>query len=140
MSEEMTLNRQIGILVGEKIVDRKLITLSTDMLKSINVIEVSEQLSLKWKIMDKAWYDLTFKGTEKSKKIFIENLAWYKENIEKVYLPKEIKYYSHACYDNKEEFIEGIKIALWDCDMSHYRFSELIEGKYSDTILLKYEA
>lgn len=136
----MTLNEQIGLLIGENIVRDKLITLSTDMLKSDNVIEVDNNLSDIWKKMHDTCFKLSrAKKEDEYTKMFYENLAWYKKNIEQVYLPKEITYHSHAYYTNEKEFIRGIELALWDCDMSHYRFHNIKKGKYTNTIILKYE-
>lgn len=135
-----SLSWQIGILIGEKIVEEKLITLSTDMLKSRNVIEVSKELTDKWKEMGDACFKLSCARKEDEyTKMFYENLAWYKKNIEQVYLPKEIVCYYNFIYTNEEDFIEGVNLALWDCDLSHYKFDKITVGKYSNKIILKYE-
>ena len=121
---ESTKDLQIGLLVGDKVVNM-LPTLSTDMLNSDFIIEVSVKLSDEWHNRNDKWIKSTRTADkELSSKIFYENLAWYKENIEKVYLPEEKEFIIRDYYleEFNEEMIKGFNEAIWDCDLSHYTY------------------
>ena len=61
---KLTLEYQLGYYVGLEIVHRYLPTLSTDMLQTRNVIEVSEEDSLENERLDTEWYVTTRHGGE----------------------------------------------------------------------------
>lgn len=127
------LNYQLGCLAAEYFIMKDLPTLSTDMLKSNNVIEVSEDLTKQWEEREAKYAaDST---------VFYENLKWYKENIERVYLEEyiEIRVPKVDPTDLKA-FGEGFEQALWDCDYSHYKYVKMLPNKESawcSTIKLK---
>lgn len=136
----ISLSEQLGIMVGNSVVDNYLPTLSTDMitLNENRVIQVSDELSEVWKMKHEAWFKLCFpknSDKEKSDKLFYENRAWYKENIENVYLKPELKILIRDLdtIGDKEEFLRGVNLALWDCDASHYGATDiqLTIGKYN---------
>lgn len=120
------LNYQLGTYVGELIVALHLPTLSTDMLQTNKVIQVSEEKAKAWKEMDDKHHDLWLsKGApnsdEETTKLFYENRKWYMKNIEDVYLPNELKIQIPKVNPtNLEKFKKGLDNALWDCDLSHY--------------------
>lgn len=143
---ESELNIQLGHFVGEKIITYDLPTLSTDMLRTRNVIKVSDELTKIWKEKDAKWYEARTNNVnnggnhEDSDKIFYENLEWYKINIENVYLKPELVIPIHNlyCIGNKELLLKGINDALWDSDLSHYTASDVVEGNYGGfKIILK---
>ena len=87
MNIENILTETLGVLVGDIIVSENLPTLSTDMIKSRTVIQVSEELSKQWeekesRYEDKHWLGIwrTEKGNELFKEIGIKsvNKAWGK--------------------------------------------------------------
>lgn len=131
------LNYQIGSLMGQMIVKTHLPTLSTDILQTRNVIRVSDELTKKWRKLEMHWLDTT-KGNSNTgdKKIFEENLKWYKQNIEDKYLEKEITIET-IYFEYDEKYIEDVKIAidnvLWDCDLSHYKLKSLDKFKITLT-------
>lgn len=150
MSEEVNLNFELGQMVGEYIVTRFLPTLTTDSLQSRTVLPVPLELEREWNKKRDAWLKVAWdysieekKRNADSNKIFYENLAWYKENIESVYLPAvlecNIPKFRHT---NQDDLVKGIKRALWDCDMSHYDVEgieiENGEGWWCTKINLKY--
>ena len=112
----------LGCEIGEYIVERELPTLSTDMLQSNVVIEVSEELSRQWKDKVEKLHKISYRDLEGDHyKQFYKNLAWYKKNIENLYLEDEIKVEVPPTNpSNLEEFIKGVEGALWGCDLSHY--------------------
>lgn len=115
------LNFQLGLMVGEYIVLTSLPTLSTDMLKTNNVIQVDEELTEEWERKGEKYDRVRLSKGEKSTELFYQNLKWYKDNIEAKYLDNKIEVLvpNITPTDNKE-FFEGLDSALWDCDCSHY--------------------
>lgn len=150
MSEEVNLNYELGKMVGEFIVLRYLPTLATDSHKSRTVLPVPLEIEREWNKRHDAWLKVAWDYSidknirePESSKIFYENLEWYKENIEKVYLPEvlecRVPRFSHT---NESDLVKGIKDAIWDCDMSHYDTDGIEikngEGWWCTKIKLKY--
>lgn len=133
-----TKDYQIGNLIGQTIVP-KLPTLSTDSLKTFNVINVPENLEDLWKIKRDKWHSLCRKDEEKATKVFYENLDWYKTNLERVFLPKEIEFIIYDFYEEEfsEDMGKGFDDAIWDCDLSHYVFSSAKIGDFTSTVTIK---
>jgi hypothetical protein len=128
---------QMGVLVGQQVV-HKLPTLSTDGLKTFNVIEVPESLTELWEKKNKEYNTLKFETKESTKK-FYENLKWYKANLETVYLPKEVEFIVYDFYEDKfsKDMVKGLDDAIWDCDLSHYVFSSAKIGDITSTLEIK---
>jgi hypothetical protein len=140
------LNYYLGISVGEHIVHNFLPTLSTDSLKTFNLIEVSDEETQIWNEMYDKWYSLAMikyddDNDEESTKVFYENLKWYLK-LEEKYLPETINIrITKVKPTNIVEFQRGIEEALWDCDLSHYSvvdgfFEEGHEYAWCSTITL----
>lgn len=131
MSKKKTipLNYQLGMMVGEYIVALHLPTLSTDMLKSRKIIQVSEEETAEWETLHKKEEPFYFinrsdEQEEEYLKLFYENRKWY-HKLEEKYLPETIKVpVPRVEPTNINRFGEGIESALWNCDMSHYRIQE----------------
>jgi hypothetical protein len=131
MSKKSTipLNYQLGMMVGEYIVALHLPTLSTDMLKSRKIIQVSEEETAEWETLQKNEEPFYFinrsdEQEEEYLKLFYENRKWY-HKLEEKYLPETIKVpVPRVEPTNINRFGEGIESALWNCDMSHYRIQE----------------
>jgi hypothetical protein len=115
-----SLNFQLGILAGDIIYQKYLPTLSTDMMKTPTVIEVTDELDLAehnrlQKLMDNAIGRPELFGL-----VHKEWLAFYKP-MSKKYLPKTIE-----CLIEKieptdlDEFKKGLNTFLWGTDLSHY--------------------
>lgn len=108
-------------------------TLVTDMILSLNVIQVPVYLADKWR--EKTKFE--------SKETFKENLKWYKENLEKVYLPHEVSYttlFDKEYSKYKDIYIKGYNMALWDCDYSHYKCVNVVEETYGNGRYSYYKA
>src|SRR5699024_5964620 len=132
--------RQIANFLGELAVN-ELPTLSTDMLISTNVVQVSEELKDLWHAKSEDWY--YEKDEDKRSKLFKENLAWYKKNVEAVYLPEEIEIRTYSVIYDITDHLEEIKTIinqyLWDCDYSHYTCVEVVQSKRTNAVRIKLE-
>ena len=116
------LNYQLGLYVGEYITRRFLPTLSTDMLKTHTIVEVSEEDAERHRIVDEALvktYD--WSGDQGDTK---EAFAIYKalnEELAKKYLSEKLDCLVPKIYPtDMDVFKEGLKDQLWDTDLSHY--------------------
>jgi len=125
--KSLTLDYQLGYYVGLEIVHRFLPTLSTDMLQTRNVIEVSEEDRLENERLDTEWYETTRYGgnwngkDENGDKEKWELYHQHNKMLDRKYLPNPL-----VCHldllniENESEFKNGLRVALWDCDMCSY--------------------
>lgn len=112
--KELTAEYQLGYYVGREIVNRFLPTLSTDMLLSKKVIQVTEEDTKINKQLEEYW--LAQKGEQ-------EWLAYLEHNklLEKKYLPNPLVcYLSILNIEDVAQFKKGLNWALWDCDICSY--------------------
>jgi len=137
--KRIPLNYQLGMYVGEYIVALHLPTLSTDMLLTRNIIEVSSEETAEWNELNSKYGPLYISSKDPDKeakedartRIFYENRKWY-HKLEEKYLPETIKVpVPRVVPTNMKQFEQGIKDALWDCDRSHYWIEE---GFFEQTI------
>ena len=146
----VNVDYELGKMVGEYIIYVFLPTLSTDMLKSRNIIPVSLDLEREWKNKQETYRKLNYDITKDKKlreaeatTLFYENLAWYKENIEKVFLPPVLECrIPKFKYNDEDNLIKGIRKAIWDSDMSHYDTIDIEiisdDGWWCTDVKLKY--
>jgi hypothetical protein len=125
--KSLTLDYQFGYYVGLEIVHRFLPTLSSDMLQTHNVIDVSKEDSLENERLDTEWYSTTKYGGEWNgvdENGDMEKWELYHQHnkmLEKKYLPNPlICHLDLLNIKNENEFKDGLKFALWDCDMCSY--------------------
>lgn len=118
---------QLGWDIGRYIVDNHLPTLSTDMLKSSKVIQVSKEDSLENKRLDDQWYETTRYGqkwnglNENGDKEKWNLYLLHNKFLEKKYLPNPLKCKIELIkIQNLNEFKRGLRTYLWDCDMCTY--------------------
>lgn len=140
--ENFTINHQLGYMVGNHLVHFYLPTLSTDMIQmnEHQIIQVPEDVAKVWAEKDAQWYAIA--RTDEGNKLFYENRDWYKENIEKVYLKPELKIFIRdlEIIGDKEEFLRGVNLSLWNCDASHYGATDITCDKYNHHhIILRYD-
>jgi len=126
--KKVSLNYQLGLYVGEYIIALHLPTLSTDMLLTRTIIEVSPEETAEWQSMDKQLEPYMWGSKRHDKegyrKLFYENRKWY-HKLEEKYLPETLKIMVPKVYPtNMKQFAKGIEIALWDCDRSHYKIQD----------------
>jgi hypothetical protein len=117
---------QLGYYVGLHVV-RDLPTLSTDILQTRNVIQVSEEDALENKRLDEEWLETTRYGgkwdgvNENGDKEKWELYLQHNKMLTKKYLPNPYKHYMGVLnIQNIKEFKEGLRVALWDCDLCNY--------------------
>jgi hypothetical protein len=124
IKKELTATYQLGYYVGAEIYNRYLPTLSSDMLHSRIVIQISEEDSEENKRLEEEWSATTQYGnapdTEKNK----EHWALYHAHnkmLDGKYLPNPL-----VCHlavlnvEDWEEFKSGLIHYLWDCDLCSY--------------------
>ena len=116
------LNYQLGNYVGEHITRRFLPTLSTDMLKTHTIVEVSEEDAERHKIADQN-LGKTYEyrgGNGDGKKEFAIYKALNNEFARK-YLLKKLECPIPRVYiTDMEAFKDGLYSQLWNTDLSHY--------------------
>ena len=125
--KSLTPDYQLGFYVGLEIVHRYLPTLSSDMIQSRNLIEVSQMDSEENKRLEEEWFSTTKYGGEwdgKSKegnKEKWDDLYDHNKMLEIKYLPHTLTCYLDVLNVNDmNQFKEGIRTSLWDCDMCSY--------------------
>ena len=112
--------------VGEHIVNRYLPTLSTDMIHSNRVIEVSEEDSLENKRLDTEWFSTTrhmpnWDGEVDGSKEKWNEYFQHNKMLEKKYLPGKLECHLGLLKINDMvEFKKGLQDSLWNCDMCSY--------------------
>lgn len=144
----LSLAYQLGVYVGEYIVDRYLPTLSVDAIHTNNNISVTCAEGDECRKLNDIWFnktqevrsrlnlELRERGNETGKdwaevdrKTSEETEAeWnalraYHHMLEEKYLPKTVECYLQALNipeEHLQDFKKGIGSALWDCDCSHY--------------------
>ena len=124
--DNLNMDYQLGYFVGRHIVHSYLPTLSTDMLYSGNVIEVSEEDKIENKRLDQEWLKTTrhnddWNGEDDGDKEKWNLYFQHNKMLEKKYLPNPLECHLELIKFNDEvEFKEGLRWALWDCDMCSY--------------------
>jgi len=127
-----TLTYQLGHYVGAEIFNCYLPTLSSDMLHSRKVIEISEEDSKENKRVSEEWYSITKYGSnpdEEAKKEKWDLYYAHNKMLEKKYLPNPLECHLDILnVEDWEEFKKGVIDYLWNCDMCSYSLkSEDIE-------------
>ena len=116
------LNYQLGLYVGEFITRRYLPTLSTDMLKTHTIVQVSEEDAERHKVVDEALiktYDWN-RGDGNSKEAF-ETFKALNNELATKYLSEKLECLVPKIYPtDMDTFKQGLKDQLWDTDLSHY--------------------
>jgi hypothetical protein len=124
--EDLSIDHELGYYVGENIVNRYLPTLSTDMIHSNRIVDVSEEDTLENKRLDTEWFSTTRHMPNWDGKTDGDNEKWEKyqqhnKMLEKKYLPNPLECYLGLIKINDmNEFKKGLSFSLWDCDMCSY--------------------
>jgi len=128
--EELTIDHQFGYYVGNHIVSSYLPTLSTDMIHSNRVIEVSEEDTLENKRLDAEWFSTTrhmpnWDGEVDGSKEKWNEYFQHNKMLEQKYLPNPLECHLGLLKINDmNEFKKGLSFSLWDCDMCSYDIKE----------------
>jgi hypothetical protein len=124
--KKLTTEYQLGYYVGLYIV-RDLPTLSTDSLQTRRVVQVSEEDVFDNERLNKEWFETTSYGSkwdgvnENGNKEKWELYLQHNQMLKKKYLPNPSKHYINILnVQNMNEFKEGLRVALWDCDLCNY--------------------
>jgi hypothetical protein len=116
------LNYQLGLYVGEYITRRFLPTLSTDMLKTYTIVEVSEEDAERHRVVDETLNKTyTFNGGNGEGKAEFEVYKALNNELARKYLSEKLECMVPKIYPtDMEKFKEGLYDQLWDTDLSHY--------------------
>lgn len=117
-----SLEYQLGFYVGQYIIDHYLLTLSVDIIKTRNVIEVSKEDTDKLKDLEEIWLKSSInKNDEESTNHFWNQYMKFYKVINEKYYPKILKcHLSTLNVENITEFKRGLIVSLWDCDCCAY--------------------
>lgn len=116
------LNYQLGKYVGEYITAQYLPTLSTDLLQTRNIVEVSEEDA---KIHNELDSNLTatykWNGGDGDSNAAFEEYRKFNHLLAKKYLPEKLICLVPKVHPtDMDQFLEGLKDQLWNTDLSHY--------------------
>lgn len=119
---------QLGEYIGEYIVTHYLPTLSTDMMKSNNVILVSEEETKKHDELNNEWFQKLYDKEERKKpeneraKEEWEKYRVFSIELDKKYLPEKIECLVPKFYTKDMNTLKnGIRLSLWDSDICSYK-------------------
>lgn len=116
-----SLEYQLGYYVGEYIYHTQLPTLSTDLLHSRKVIQVTISEADQYHALEEKW--------RKSK----SDLDWntmkdFRHALAKKYLPNKLECFIPKLDFNEQfditEFKKGLRWSLWDCDLCWYKIEK----------------
>lgn len=117
----LTMAYQLGVYVGEYIVDKFLPTLSIDSIHTNTNISVTCVEGDTCRRLTDVWFEKSH-GKESSIEAW-QDLMTHRRKMEDKYLPKTVECHI-APLNIKEvditEFKNGLIATLWNCDCSHY--------------------
>lgn len=130
---QLSLAYQLGIYVGEEIVNQYLPTLSCDSITTRKNISVTCAEGDEARRLNDVWFNKlhSIKGTdaERSKATEAEwkVLRAHHEMLEEKYLPKTVECHFQLLNIREEDMVDfkrGVSHSLWGCDASHYSTDE----------------
>jgi len=121
------LSNQLGYYIGEYIIMTALPTLSCDFDQNRRTVNITDDEQKEYTKVNELWYKKTLERDEKSNKASIDN-EWkerqkYRKYLTEKYISETIKCDIPVLDENGIDiklFKEGIAVALWDSDISHY--------------------
>jgi len=116
------LNYQLGTYVCELIEFRYLPTLSTDMLKTRNVVEVSEEDAERHRVVEDVLNrTYKFNGGDGNSEIQFKEYKALNNELARKYLPEKLEcMVPKVSPTDMKQFEEGLKDAIWATDLSWY--------------------
>lgn len=137
---------QLGVLIGEYIIDHYLPTLSCDDFKTRHVIDVSEEEASKVKMLTDVWFkktndransELTHRMRLNLAKEEWDSLRSYHDGLIKKYIPEVLECGIPLIYSpdmDVDGMKEGIIDSLWNSDCCYYAIetNDDVELDYSD--------
>ena len=140
----------LGLLVGEFIYLRYLPCLSVDSLQTRQVVQVSEEDTLEHDRLHEIWWAKTLENWNDKERIKKVEDEWKEMNgfchkLQNKYLPHVLDSYVHKInldeIKDMKQFKDGIRAALWNCDMCSYKIEnedvEIIQDEHHTIIRLK---
>ena len=120
--QKYTLQYYVGKLVGEIIVSDHLPTLSTDMIKSMRVIEVSEEDTKEHDRLSDLWRDSEKDSDDRNEHwdVHLKNMYMLSEKYLPHVLKMRIPKFGIHLITDMEEFKTGISDVLWNSDLCSY--------------------
>lgn len=123
------LNYMLGEQVGQLIVDNFLVSLSTEMVQTRNVIQVPQEEADEYKRLSDAhtqlWREKNMPNHDDECTQLFYVSRKYHHQLEKKYLPETIKAtVLRVAPTNLKAFKKGIEDTLWDSDISNYSLAE----------------
>jgi hypothetical protein len=116
-----SLEFQLGLKIGEEIVERDLVSLSNEP-NTRNVVVISTKEQVEYERLSNAWYAASEAlGDEGSKKEW-KDYRNYASYLQKKYLPPVLECYISKIesVNNMEDIKKGIRLALCDSDVCNY--------------------
>ena len=116
-----TLNYQLGSYVGEFILNNILPTISTDMLKTRNVVQIDPEDKIEHDRLDQLYDDSKPAIHKTGDSRLFQDRVKFDYDLNHKYLPKILKCRVPAVFPTKiSEFKQGIIEVLWDSDLCSY--------------------
>lgn len=120
----MTIEYQLGYYVGEYIYHTQLPTLSTDLLKSRKVIQVTIAEADEYHTLNSKWHK-SFNGDNRVVNPDWEAAKEYRHGLAKKYLPHILECFVPRLEFKEDfnmiEFKKGLRFSLWDSDLCWYK-------------------
>jgi len=113
------LNYQLGMYVGEYITFKHLPVLSTDMLRTNTVVQVSQEDAVRHRIVDQTLWKTDPRSTTRQEKFKVYRAL--NNELARKYLSEKLDCIVPKVYPtDMDKFKEGLMDQLWDTDLSHY--------------------
>ena len=113
------LNYQLGMYVGEYITFKHLPVLSTDMLRTNTVVQVSQEDAVRHRIVDQTLWKTGPRSTTRQEKFKVYRAL--NNELARKYLSEKLDCIVPKVYPtDMDKFKEGLMDQLWDTDLSHY--------------------
>lgn len=133
VKEEVSLEYQLGIYVGDYIVMQYLPTLSVDWCHTKETVEVSAEDATRHAELYNI-YTTKSNANEECKEEW-KNYRDFSHSLEEKYLPAVLECSIHkiSSIKNMDQFISGIRASLWDCDICCYNIDNIkVDDEYSE--------
>ena len=113
------LNYQLGMYVGEYITFKHLPVLSTDMLRTNTIVQVSQEDAVRHRIVDETLWKTDPRSTTRQEKFEVYKAL--NNELARKYLSEKLDCIVPKVYPtDMDKFKEGLIDQLWDTDLSHY--------------------
>lgn len=127
--ENKKLNYMLGEQVGQLIVDNFLVSLSTEMVQTLKVIQVPQEEAEEYQRLSDShtqlWREKNMPNNDDECSQLFYVARKYHHQLEQKYLPETIKAtVLRVAPTNLKAFKKGIENTLWDSDISNYSLAK----------------